>query len=100
MKFRLIRTLAGAAAVAFAAQAGAQTAAATDWPQHPVRIVVPFQAGSATDLISRQLGAALATELGQPFRLGSALGAGRLHAADGWPRRRRHEPLPAEAPGL
>ncbi|KAG0774828.1 hypothetical protein G6F22_013760 [Rhizopus arrhizus] len=33
-------------------------------------------------------------------RLGSALGAGRLHAADGWPRRRRHEPLPAEAPGL
>ena len=76
MKFRLIRTLAGAAAVAFAAQAGAQAAAsATDWPQHPVRIVVPFQAGSATDLISRQLGAALATELGQPFVVEARPGA-------------------------
>ncbi|CAB3635472.1 Bug family tripartite tricarboxylate transporter substrate binding protein [Achromobacter pestifer] len=76
MKFRLIRTLAGAAAFAFAAQAGAQSAAAaTDWPQHPVRIVVPFQAGSATDLISRQLGAALATELGQPFVVEARPGA-------------------------
>lgn len=76
MKFRLIQTLAGAAAVAFAAQAGAQASApATDWPQHPVRIVVPFQAGSATDLISRQLGAALATELGQPFVVEARPGA-------------------------
>ena len=72
MTFRLIRALAGAAAVAFAAQAGAQ---ATDWPQHPVRIVVPFQAGSATDLISRQLGAALSTELGQPFVVEARPGA-------------------------
>ena len=68
MQFRLIRALGCAAALAFTAQAGAQSApATTDWPQHPVRIVVPFQAGSATDLISRQLGAALSTELGQPF---------------------------------
>ena len=72
MKFRLIRALAGAAALACAAQAGAQ---ATDWPQHPVRIVVPFQAGSATDLISRQLGAALSTELGQPFVVEARPGA-------------------------
>ncbi len=89
MKFRLIRALAGAAAVAFAAQAGAQ---ATDWPQHPVRIVVPFQAGSATDLISRQLGAALSAELGQPFvieaRPGAAAAIGSASvarsAADGY----------------
>ncbi|KAJ8134632.1 hypothetical protein OY671_012155, partial [Metschnikowia pulcherrima] len=63
---------AGAAAVAFAAQAGAQ---ATDWPQHPVRIVVPFQAGSATDSISRQSGAALSTESGQPFVVEARPGA-------------------------
>jgi tripartite-type tricarboxylate transporter receptor subunit TctC len=53
MKFRLIRTLAGLAAAAFATQAGAQAASAaapaTDWPQHPVRIVVPFQAGQRPD---------------------------------------------------
>ena len=40
-----------------------------------MRIVVPFQAGSATDLISRQLGAALSTELGQPFVVEARPGA-------------------------
>jgi len=72
MKFRFLQTLAGAAALAFAAQSAAQ---ANDWPQRPVKIVVPFQAGSATDLISRQLGAALSTELGQPFVIEARPGA-------------------------
>ena len=72
MKFRLARTLLLAAGLAAGAQAAAQ---ATDWPQHPVKIVVPFQAGSATDLISRQLGAALAQELGQPFVIEARPGA-------------------------
>ena len=36
---------------------------------------MPFQAGSATDLISRQLGAALSTELGQPFVVEARPGA-------------------------
>jgi tripartite-type tricarboxylate transporter receptor subunit TctC len=93
MKFRLIRTLAGLAAVAFAAQAGAQAGAqtatpATNWPQHPVRIVVPFQAGSATDLISRQLGAALATELGQPFVVEARPGAAAAIGSASWRVRR------------
>ncbi|MFJ1301502.1 Bug family tripartite tricarboxylate transporter substrate binding protein [Pseudomonadota bacterium AL_CKDN230030165-1A_HGKHYDSX7] len=72
MKFRLARTLLVAAGLVAGAQAAAQ---ATDWPQHPVKIVVPFQAGSATDLISRQLGAALAQELGQPFVIEARPGA-------------------------
>ncbi|WP_459618026.1 Bug family tripartite tricarboxylate transporter substrate binding protein [Bordetella sp. 2513F-2] len=72
MKFRFLQTLAGAAALAFAAQSAAQ---ANNWPQRPVKIVVPFQAGSATDLISRQLGAALSTELGQPFVIEARPGA-------------------------
>ncbi|AOB26136.1 Bug family tripartite tricarboxylate transporter substrate binding protein [Bordetella bronchiseptica] len=71
MKFRLLQALA-AVSIAFAGQAGAT---GTDWPQHPVKIVVPFQAGSATDLISRQLGAALAQELGQPFVIEARPGA-------------------------
>lgn len=72
MKIRLARTLLVAAGLVAGAQAAAQ---ATDWPQHPVKIVVPFQAGSATDLISRQLGAALAQELGQPFVIEARPGA-------------------------
>ncbi|OZI49149.1 Bug family tripartite tricarboxylate transporter substrate binding protein [Bordetella genomosp. 5] len=72
MKLRLARTLLVAAGLVAGAQAAAQ---ATDWPQHPVKIVVPFQAGSATDLISRQLGAALAQELGQPFVIEARPGA-------------------------
>ncbi|WP_251865132.1 tripartite tricarboxylate transporter substrate binding protein [Achromobacter sp. Marseille-Q4962] len=71
MKSRLLRGLAAAAL----ASAAAGAHAATDWPQHPVKIVVPFQAGSATDLITRQLGAALSRELGQPFVVEARPGA-------------------------
>jgi tripartite-type tricarboxylate transporter receptor subunit TctC len=69
----MLKTVLAASAMAFAAGATAQSAQA--WPERPVRIVVPFQAGSATDLISRQLGNALAKELGQPFIIEARPGA-------------------------
>ncbi|ANY15655.1 Bug family tripartite tricarboxylate transporter substrate binding protein [Bordetella pseudohinzii] len=72
MKPRFLSAMLAACTLAFASQASAQD---KDWPQHPVKIVVPFQAGSATDLISRQLGAALAVELGQPFVIEARPGA-------------------------
>ncbi|KAK85265.1 tripartite tricarboxylate transporter family receptor [Bordetella holmesii CDC-H572-BH] len=72
MKPHFLRALLAACALAFSSQAPAQD---KDWPQHPVKIVVPFQAGSATDLISRQLGAALSAELGQPFVIEARPGA-------------------------
>jgi tripartite-type tricarboxylate transporter receptor subunit TctC len=56
--------------------ATAQTAA--PWPAQPVKIVVPFQAGSATDLISRQIGAGLAQKLGQPFIVENRPGAAAM----------------------
>ena len=56
--------------------AAAPVMAAENWPERPVRIVVPFQAGSATDLISRQLGEALGKELGQTFIVEARPGAG------------------------
>ncbi|OZI19797.1 MFS transporter [Bordetella genomosp. 9] len=37
------------------------------WPDRPVKIVVPFQAGSATDLITRQVALVLSRDFGQPF---------------------------------
>ncbi|SAI30341.1 putattive exported protein [Bordetella ansorpii] len=51
--------LAGAATLPVSAQS------ADNWPDRPIKIVVPFSAGAATDLISRQLGQALGKEYGQ-----------------------------------
>ncbi|MCD0502727.1 Bug family tripartite tricarboxylate transporter substrate binding protein [Bordetella petrii] len=75
MTFRTTHLL-GAAALALGAFTSAAVAAQEgNWPQRPVTIVVPFQAGSATDLITRQLGQALSKELGQPFVVESRPGA-------------------------
>lgn len=52
------------------------------WPTRPVRIVVPFQAGSATDLISRQLGVGLGKALEQPFVVENKPGAAAVIGSD------------------
>lgn len=62
----------------FAASSLALAQGARDWPTQPVRIVVPFQAGSATDLITRQLGAGLAKEYGQSFVVENRPGAAAM----------------------
>ena len=41
------------------------TVAAADYPDHPIRFIVPQAAGSATDTVARILGAELTKELGQ-----------------------------------
>lgn len=76
MKAGIFKMVLGASALALATGAVAQSAPSPQaWPERPVRIVVPFQAGSATDLISRQLGHALSKELGQPFIVEARPGA-------------------------
>lgn len=52
------------------------------WPERPVKIIVPFSAGSATDLISRQLAEALRKELGQTFVVENKPGASAAIGAD------------------
>jgi tripartite-type tricarboxylate transporter receptor subunit TctC len=58
-----------AAALLFAAQAFAQ------FPNKPIRLVVPFPAGSATDTIARILGASVAGAVGQPVLIDNKVGA-------------------------
>lgn len=56
---------AGIGALAFS-RSVRDTSAQTDWPNKPIRIVVPYAAGGQTDSIGRVLGNFLARELGQP----------------------------------
>lgn len=44
---------------------GAGTAYAQSYPERPIRLIVPYAAGGASDIIARQFGRALGEELGQ-----------------------------------
>jgi tripartite-type tricarboxylate transporter receptor subunit TctC len=53
------------------------------YPNKPVKLVVPFPAGSATDQIARVIGQELQTALGQPFVVDNKPGAQGTIAAEG-----------------
>ncbi|NSX04140.1 Bug family tripartite tricarboxylate transporter substrate binding protein [Cupriavidus gilardii] len=77
VRSRLLRACLGAAALAvFAASSPGHAESA--WPRQPVKIVVPFNPGAATDLITRQLGQALAREYGQSFVIENKPGAAAM----------------------
>jgi tripartite-type tricarboxylate transporter receptor subunit TctC len=75
--FLLASVAAAAACMVLPAQA--QT---TAWPTKPVRIVVPFPAGGATDVVTRALGQKLSVELGQPFVIENKPGAASAIGAE------------------
>src|SRR5262245_35098229 len=62
---------------------GATAAHAQTWPSHPVKLIVPFPAGSATDQVARLTGAELQAAFGQPFIVENKAGAqGSIAAAE------------------
>src|SRR5215204_3745203 len=55
--------------------AAALPASAQDWPTKPVKIVVPFGAGSTPDVVARLIADHLQKTLGQPFVIENKPGA-------------------------
>jgi tripartite-type tricarboxylate transporter receptor subunit TctC len=79
--------------LAFAGSAAAQQS----YPNKPIRLVVPFPPGSATDVVGRILGQSVAAAIGQPVLIdnkagadgaigGSGPGKGQQHACDQYSR--------------
>jgi tripartite-type tricarboxylate transporter receptor subunit TctC len=70
------RTFLHLAAGASALPAVSRIARAQAYPSRPVRMIVPFPAGQATDSIARLVGQSLSERMGQPFVIENRTGAG------------------------
>ena len=74
--FRLVRALGLAAASLAAALLPIASLQAQDYPNRPVRIVVPYAPGGSVDAIARTLAQELVQRLGQPVVVENRTGAG------------------------
>jgi len=52
------------------------------WPQHPIKLVVPFQAGSATDVAARVIASKMSSALSQTLVVENKIGASGLIGAE------------------
>lgn len=73
MRIRIRIWLMLLAALAFAPTSGAHAAG---YPDHPVKIIVPFPAGGITDVVARMIAQRLSAQLGQQFFIDDIGGAG------------------------
>jgi tripartite-type tricarboxylate transporter receptor subunit TctC len=67
---------------AILAFAGASTAFAQGYPNHPIKVVVPWPPGQATDLAARMVSERLVPMLGQPLVVDNKPGAGGVIGAE------------------
>ncbi|MFZ9545172.1 MAG: Bug family tripartite tricarboxylate transporter substrate binding protein, partial [Hylemonella sp.] len=68
MKFKQLLALLGASLVL--------SASAQNYPSKPIRLIVPFPAGGATDILSRALSQEMGKKLGQTVVIENKPGAG------------------------
>jgi len=77
---KIVRWLAGLAAAACLLPSGIPTA--QSYPAKPIRLIVPFAAGSGSDILARILAEPLTQSLGQPIVVENKPGAGGTIAGD------------------
>ena len=71
-----LATLLKGAAIVSLALVGMTASAQSDWPNKPIRLVVPYGPGSSPDVIARLIGDKLGARLGQPVIVDNRAGAG------------------------
>jgi tripartite-type tricarboxylate transporter receptor subunit TctC len=71
-----VRTPAAALLLAIVATLGCTALRAQPYPAKPVRMIMPFAAGAASDIVGRTLGSELAAQMGQSFVPDNRPGAG------------------------
>ena len=71
---RMLRLL--AAATALCAAMGVSAASAAGYPEHPVKVIVPFAAGGPTDVMARLIAQKMSEDLKQQFYVENRPGAG------------------------
>ena len=76
------RWLTLAVVLALGAPAGARLASAQAFPDHALRIVVPFPAGGGTDLTAREVARRMSEHLGQPVVVENRTGGNTAIAAE------------------
>jgi tripartite-type tricarboxylate transporter receptor subunit TctC len=69
-------------AVASVALLGAGAAVAQAWPNHPVKVIVPYATGGPADVYARFLSQRLGDQLGQAFVVENKPGAGAVIGTD------------------
>src|SRR5262249_23459290 len=62
--------------------AGGTGRAWAEYPERPIRLIVPFPAGGTVDLVARLVTARMAEDLKQPFVIENRSGAGGVTATD------------------